>query len=83
MQNEQILHINDFNEQKTPDYHSLFIRYEKRYSFKKSNFILFFELWNAYNRQNIETFFYSREKQSIEKTLYFSTIPVGGLRIEF
>ncbi len=81
--NEQILYVNDFNEQKTPDYHSLFIRYEKRYSFKKSNFILFFELWNAYNRKNIETFFYSREKQSIEKILYFSTIPVGGLRIEF
>ena len=34
---EQLLYINEFNEQKTPDYHSLFIRYEKRYSLRKSN----------------------------------------------
>ncbi len=82
--NEQILYINDFNEQKTPDYHSLFIRYEKRYSLKKSNLILFFEIWNAYNRENIETFFYSRGRRpSIEKRVYFSTIPVGGFGIEF
>ena len=76
-------HLKNFNENKTPDYHSLFIRYEKRYSLKKSNLILFFEIWNTYNRENIETFFYSRDRQSIEKTVYFSTIPVGGFGIEF
>ena len=80
---EQLLYINKFNEQKTPDYHSLFIRYEKRYSLRKSNLILFFEIWNTYNRENIETFFYSRDRQSIEKIVYFSTIPVGGFGIEF
>ena len=80
---EQLLYINEFNEQKTPDYHSLFIRYEKRYSLRKSNLILFFEIWNTYNRENIETFFYSRDRQSIEKIVYFSTIPVGGFGIEF
>ena len=38
--------VENFNENKTPDYHSLFIRYEKRYSLKKSNLILFFEIWS-------------------------------------
>ena len=81
--NNHIKDVENFNENKTPDYHSLFIRYEKRYNLKKSNLILFFEIWNTYNRENIETFFYSKDRQSIEKIVYFSTIPVGGFGIEF
>ena len=83
LNNEQYSDVEKFNENKTPDYHSLFIRYEKRYNLKKSNLILFFEIWNTYNRENIETFFYSKDRQSIEKIVYFSTIPVGGFGIEF
>ena len=83
LNNEQYSDVENFNENKTPDYHSLFIRYEKRYNLKKSNLILFFEIWNTYNRENIETFFYSKDRQSIEKIVYFSTIPVGGFGIEF
>ena len=83
LNNEQYSDVKNFNENKTPDYHSLFIRYEKRYNLKKSNLILFFEIWNTYNRENIETFFYSKDRQSIEKIVYFSTIPVGGFGIEF
>ena len=81
--NEQILNVDNFNNQKTPDYHSLFIRYERRYNLQRSNLILFFEIWNTYNRENIESFFFSKEKKSIEKIVYFSTIPVAGFGIEF
>ena len=80
---EQILHLEDFNEFRTPDYHSLFIHYEKRYNLKHSNLILFFEVWNTYNRENIETYFYSRVNNNIGKIVYFSTIPVMGFGIEF
>ena len=83
LNNEQYSDVENFNENKTPDYHSLFVRYERRYNLKKSNLILFFEIWNTYNRENIETFFFSKERDSIEKILYFSTIPVGGFGIEF
>ena len=80
---EQILYLDQFNQEKTPAYHSLFVRYEKRYNLKKSNLIIFFEIWNTYNRENIETYFYSRGNQQIEKIVYFSTIPVGGFGLEF
>jgi len=80
---EQILYLDDFNEDRTPDYHSLFIHYEKRYNLKRSNLVLFFEVWNTYNRENIETYFYSRVNNNIGKIVYFSTIPVVGLGIEF
>ena len=80
---EQILYLDEFNEDRTPDYHSLFIHYEKRYNLKRSNLVLFFEVWNTYNRENIETYFYSRPNKDIGKIVYFSTIPVVGLGIEF
>ena len=80
---EQILYQDEFNDEKTPDYHSLFIHYEKRYNLRRSNLILFFEIWNTYNRENVETYFYSRVNKNIGKIVYFSTIPVGGLAIEF
>ena len=44
-----------YNEKKTPVYHNLFLRYEYRKVYKFWNVISYIELWNAYNRKNIET----------------------------
>ena len=81
--NEQVLDNQNFNEESTPDYHSLFIRYEKRYSLTKFNIITFFELWNAYNRKNTEYYFWSNSKKNIQNVTYFSIIPIGGFELEF
>ena len=66
-----------------PQYTIISLRYEKRKKMNYGNLIYYIELWNAYNRKNIETYFWSREKQSILETEYFSLIPVGGFEIEF
>jgi len=83
LNNEEILVYNEFNQSRTPIYHNLFLRYERRKKMKYGNIITYIELWNAYNRKNIETYFWSREKQDILETAYFSFIPVGGVEIEF
>ena len=83
LNNEEILIYNEFNQSRTPIYHNLFLRYERRKKMKYGNIITYIELWNAYNRKNIETYFWSREKQDILETAYFSFIPVGGVEIEF
>ena len=80
---KQILYLDEFNKAKTPEYHSLFIRYERRFNLKKSNLISYIELWNAYNRENIETYFWSEELNKITKETYFNFIPVGGFELEF
>ena len=81
--NEEVLDYSEFNDYRTPVYHNLFLRYERRKSMKFGNIITYFEFWNAYNRKNIETYFWSRDKQEILETSYFSFIPVGGIEIEF
>lgn len=83
LKNEEVLVYNEFNQSRTPIYHNLFLRYERRKKMKYGNIITYIELWNAYNRKNIETYFWSREKQNILETAYFSFIPVGGVEIEF
>ena len=81
--NEEMIEYRAYNEFRTPIYHNLFLRYEKRKKMNHGNLIYYIELWNAYNRKNIETYFWSRENQSILETEYFSLIPVGGFEIEF
>mgnify|MGYP003326346922 CR=1 FL=1 len=83
LDDEEVLFYNEFNRSRTPIYHNLFLRYERRKKMKYGNIITYIELWNAYNRKNIETYFWSREKQDILETAYFSFIPVGGVEIEF
>ena len=83
LNNEEVLVYNEFNQSRTPIYHNLFLRYERRKKMKYGNIITYIELWNAYNRKNIERYFWSREKQDILETAYFSFIPVGGIEIEF
>ena len=83
LDDEEVLFYNEFNRSRTPIYHNLFLRYDRRKKVKYGNIITYIELWNAYNRKNIETYFWSREKQDILETAYFSFIPVGGIEIEF
>jgi hypothetical protein len=45
--------------------------------------ITYIELWNAYNRKNVETYFWSTESAEVEPIRYFDFIPVGGFELEF
>ena len=80
---EQVIFTNNFNENRTPEYHNLFIRYEKRAILEKANLILYIEFWNAYNRKNIETYFWSEASEKVEPVRYFDFIPIGGFELEF
>ena len=68
------------NEYRTPVYHSLFIRYDYRKNYNFGNLIGYMELWNAYNRENIEGYYWDGD---IRKETYFNLIPVVGIEMEF
>ena len=81
---DQAIYLTEkYNEKKTPVYHNLFLRYEYRKVYKFCNVISYIELWNAYNRKNIETYIWSNSKRKLTEVTYFSFIPVGGFEIEF
>ncbi|GAB5519998.1 MAG: TonB-dependent receptor [Rhodothermales bacterium] len=80
---EEVLDLAQFNTPRLPAYHSLFLRFDRRFTFKRGSLVTFFSLWNAYNRNNVEDFYWNFDQQFIDARTQFSTLPVGGLEFEF
>ncbi len=78
-----VLDENRINDARYPDYHSLNIRFDRRFNFKASNLIFYFSVWNVYNRKNVAGFFWS-EKENKQKAIYqWPALPIFGLEYEF
>ncbi|MEJ2545006.1 MAG: TonB-dependent receptor [Calditrichaceae bacterium] len=74
------------NAKRYPDYHRLDIRIDRRIVFDNWNFVIFFDLNNIYNRDNIWAYQYGVDddgEKSIKKVLQYKTLPIGGFSIEF
>lgn len=74
------------NQSRYPDYHRLDIRIDRRIIFDNWNFVIFFDLNNIYNRDNIWAYQYGVDDQGnpkVEKVLQYKTLPIGGFSIEF
>ncbi|MEJ2637660.1 MAG: hypothetical protein P8184_20525, partial [Calditrichia bacterium] len=66
-----------------PDYHSLNVRFDKRFLFDSSNLVFYFSVWNAYRRKNVAAYFWN-QKENKQDTIYqWTMLPVFGLEYEF
>ncbi|MCG8373566.1 MAG: TonB-dependent receptor [Balneolales bacterium] len=79
----EILDLTRFNEETYPAYHSLFARVDRRFFLKRTNMVVFLEVWNAYNQQNVETDFWNIQTQEIDRATQFNLLPVSGFKFEF
>jgi hypothetical protein len=78
-----VLDENRINEARYPDYHSLNIRFDRRFNFLRTNLIFYFSVWNAYNHKNVATYFWN-EKEGKQDTIYqWLLLPIFGLEYEF
>lgn len=78
-----VLDQSEFNAGRLPAYHSLFLRFDRRFFLNNLTIVTFFELWNAYNRENIERYYWNNSNNQVDSDLQFNTLPVGGVEIEF
>ncbi len=65
------------------DYHSLNIRVDKRFNFKRTNLILYLSAWNAYNQKNIAEYYWNDEEQKVDKIYQWLMLPIFGVEYEF
>ncbi len=72
-----------FNEQRMPAHHSLFLRFDRRFFLSNLTMVTFFELWNAYNRENTRRYYWDNNQNEIGREMQFNTLPVGGIEIQF
>jgi outer membrane receptor protein involved in Fe transport len=70
------------NTERYPAYHRLDLRIDKRFSYPNMNYVIFFDIVNLYNRDNVWSFQYN-DDGTMDTVLQFNTLPVAGISIEF
>jgi len=71
------------NDERMPAYHSLNLRFDRRYNFSGSSLIVFFSVWNVYNRKNVAQYYWNEVEQDQDVLYQWSLLPVGGCEFEF
>ncbi len=74
---------NRVNEERMPDYHSMNVRIDRRYNFSGSNLIVYFSVWNVYNRQNVYSYYWNETDKKQDVMYQWTMLPVFGLEFEF
>lgn len=83
MINRSVYDESRVNEARYPDYHSLNLRVDRRFNFSNSNMIVYFAVWNAYNRGNVATYYWNEIEKKQDKMLQWSMLPIFGVEFEF
>lgn len=78
-----VLDIQNYHRLRMPPYHSLFTRFDRRWFLNRMSITTFIEVWNAYNRQNVELYYWNVAENQVSDFNQFSTLPIGGVKIEF
>lgn len=74
---------NRINQARYPDYHSMNVRFDRRFHFQHSNLVFYFSAWNVYNRKNISNYFWNDEGQKTVSVYQWQLLPIFGLEYEF
>ncbi|HEX8362788.1 MAG TPA: TonB-dependent receptor [Longimicrobium sp.] len=81
--NRMILDESRVNAERLPAYHSLHLRMDRRFNFRKSSLVTFFSVSNVYNRQNIRGYIWNSDTSEIQPFYQWGLLPVGGFEFEF
>ncbi len=66
-----------------PDYHSMNVRFDRRFNFRSTNLIFYLSAWNVYNRKNVAQYFWNDREQRQDVIYQWLILPVFGLEYEF
>jgi hypothetical protein len=77
-----VLDESRINEARYSAYHSMNIRFDRRFHFSQSNLIFYLSAWNAYNRKNLATYFWNDKEQKQDTIYQWQLLPIFGLEYE-
>ncbi len=81
--NRAVLDERRINLARYPAYHSLNVRFDRRFYFSGSNLVVYLSVWNAYNRKNVAAYYWNGV-EGRQGTIYqWSALPIFGLEYEF
>jgi outer membrane receptor for ferrienterochelin and colicin len=77
-----VFEANNINGARYPAYHSMNVRFDKRFHFESSNLVLYLSAWNVYNQKNVAAYFWN-EKENKQDTIYqWNLLPIFGVEYE-
>ncbi|NOY06655.1 MAG: TonB-dependent receptor plug domain-containing protein, partial [Chlorobi bacterium] len=71
------------NQVRYPDYHSMNIRFDRRFNFSSSNVVLYLSVWNVYNRKNVANYYWNDKEQVQDEVYQWGLLPIIGIEYEF
>lgn len=80
---DEVLDLTRFNDERLPAYHSLFLRADRRFNFRQTNLVTYVSLWNAYNRANVDEFYWNFTDEQVDERTQFALLPIIGMEFEF
>lgn len=83
LENDEIIDLAQFNEERLPAFHSLYLRADRRFIFRSTSVVTYLSLWNAYNRANVEDRYWNFTDQQVDDREQFSLLPIVGVEWEF
>ena len=81
--NSGILQLDKAYEARFPDYHSLNIRAERTFRLGATSLLVYGEIWNLYNRENVAGRYWDTDSRSPAEMHQFPRLPVVGLEYTF
>jgi hypothetical protein len=81
--NRGILDESRINDARHINYHSLNIRCDRRFHFSRSNIVLYFSIWNTYNRKNVASFYWNTKENKQDTIYQWGFLPIFGIEYEF
>lgn len=78
-----ILDRSKYFAERYPGYHSLFVRVDRRFVFRKAVLSVYLSLINAYDHENITRYYWNRTGKTVSAVNQARLIPVFGVELEF
>lgn len=81
--NRGVLDESSINGERLPAYHSMNIRFDRRFYYRGSNLVFYLSVWNAYNRENVASYFWNQVENKQDRLNQWAMLPIFGLEYEF
>jgi hypothetical protein len=77
-----VLDAGRIHAERLPAYHSLDLRVDRRFPFRRSSLSAFLGVWNAYSRKNVAGYYWSARDERAAELRQWSLLPILGLKYE-
>ncbi len=66
-----------------PAYHTLVLRVDRKFQFRRSSLSAYLSVSNVYNRKNVARYYWNRTKHVVEPVYHLPIFPIIGVMYEF